>query len=74
MFGTFSLTAGNKLIDFDTFQPKALTKVKKLLCGTANETIDVDVLEAYLLAHQENPNRVRVVLEELAQGWWCWRW
>ena len=26
----------------------------------------MDVLEAYLQAHQENPNRVRVVLEELA--------
>ena len=41
-------------------------KVKKLLSGTAHETIDMDVLEAYLQAHQENPNRVRVVLEELA--------
>ena len=41
-------------------------KVKKLLSGTVNETIDMDVLEAYLQAHQENPNRVRVVLEELA--------
>ena len=26
-------------------------KVKKLLCGTTNETIDMDVLEAYLQAH-----------------------
>ena len=41
-------------------------KVKKLLSGTVNETIDMDVLEAYLQAHQENPYRVRVVLEELA--------
>ena len=32
-------------------------KVKKLLSGTAHETIDMDVLEAYLQAHQENPNR-----------------
>ena len=41
-------------------------KVKKLLAGTHNETIEMDVLEAYLQAHANKPNRVRVVLEELA--------
>ena len=41
-------------------------KVKKLLAGTHNETIEMDVLEAYLQAHANKPDRVRVVLEELA--------
>ena len=58
--------------DFEGFSPmekllkEDTNKVKKLLAGTNNETIEMDVLEAYLQAHANKPNRVRVVLEELA--------
>ena len=40
-------------------------RVKRLLAGTTNETMD-EVLEAYLQSHSDNPDRVKVVLEELA--------
>ena len=41
-------------------------RVKRLLAGTTNETMDEEVLEAYLQSHSDNPDRVKVVLEELA--------
>ena len=39
--------------------------------GTTHETIDEDILEAYLQAHSDNPDRVKVVLEELAEVGAC---
>ena len=40
-------------------------KVARLLVGTRNEVMGEEQLEAYLQAHMNNPNRVKVVLEEL---------
>ena len=46
--------------------------------GTTNESIDMEVLKACLQTHEDNPNRVKVVLEELAGGviliWLIWKW
>ena len=41
-------------------------RLKRLLTGTTNETMVEEVLEAYLQSHSDNPDRVKVVLEELA--------
>ena len=41
-------------------------KLERLLVGTRNEAMGREHLEAYLEAHLDNPNRVKVVLEELA--------
>ena len=41
-------------------------KLEHLLVGTNNEAMGEDHLEAYLQAHLDNPDRVKVVLEELA--------
>ena len=40
-------------------------KVARLLVGTRNEGMGGEQLEAYLQAHMDNPNRVKVVVEEL---------
>ena len=40
-------------------------KLERLLIGTRNEAMGREYLEAYLEAHMDNPNRVKVVLEEL---------
>ena len=46
-------------------------RVRRLLKGTTHETIDEEILEAYLQAHSDNPDRVKVVLEELAEVGAC---
>ena len=40
-------------------------KVASFLMGTRNEAMDEEQLEAYLQAHINKPNRVKVVVEEL---------
>ena len=40
-------------------------KVARLLVGTRNEGMGGEQLEAYLQAHMDKPNRVKVVVEEL---------
>ena len=40
-------------------------KVARLLVGTRNEVMGEEQLEAYLQAHIDTPNRVKVVVEEL---------
>ena len=40
--------------------------IARLLVGTRNKAMGEEQLEAYLQAHMDKPNRVKVVLEELA--------